>query len=41
MSQVARVFDLLEFSRAFEVFGFLDLSSEEIKTNTAADSALF
>ena len=35
------VFDLFEFSRAFCVFGFSELSSKEIKTNAAADSALF
>ena len=41
ISQVAGVFDLFEFSRAFSVFGFSDLSSKEIKTNAAAISALF
>ena len=41
ISQVACVLDLFEFSRAFCVFGFSDLSSKEIKTNTDADSALF
>ena len=40
-SQVASVLDLFEFSRAFSMFGFLDLSSKEIKINTAADLALF
>ena len=40
-SQVAGVFDLFEFSRAFCVFGFSGLSSKEIKTNSAADPAPF
>ena len=41
ISQVARVFDLFEFSRTFSVFGLSDLSREEIKTNVAAYLALF
>ena len=39
--QVASVFDLFEFSRAFCVFRFLNPSNKGIKTNAAADSALF
>ena len=41
ISLVTSVVNLFEFFRAFEVFGFSDLSSEEIKTNAAANSALF
>ena len=41
MSQVASVFNLFEFSRAFCDFRLSGLSSNAIKTNVAADSALF